>query len=212
MPRLHQYKDRDNCYVLTSINGAVITFQLTTQGERKLKDAGVAPNQNFPRALLLDLCRTGDAFTGGSGVDEPVMESINQLELDFAQDPDPETLFPLCEDCGSLDDLHLSIVREEGALAAKLQCGHSRDVTSHRLDTCIPLGLITLRFLGRLFEIKRVAKKYDGVNRLATLLSAEFESKWEEVRKLRRSSQQPLFGAGAGGELDLSGHQRKTPT
>src|SRR4051794_15318966 len=122
MPKLHQYKSRDNCYVLTSIKGAVITFQLTMQGERKLRDAGVARDQNFPRALLLDLCRSGDAFTGGSGVSEPINESINQLELDFAQDPDPETLFPSCDDCASLDDLHLSLVREQGALAAKLQC------------------------------------------------------------------------------------------
>jgi hypothetical protein len=138
MPRLHQYKSRANFYVLTSIRGTVITFQLTPQGERKLREAGVAPDQNFPRALLLDLCRTGDAFTGGSGVSEPITESIKQLELDLDQDSDPETLFPSCDDCASIDDLHLSIVREQGTLAAKLQCTQCRDVTSRLLDTCIP--------------------------------------------------------------------------
>jgi hypothetical protein len=209
MPKLQQYKSRDNCYVLTSINGAVITFQLTTQGERKLKDVGVAPEQNFPRGLLLDLCRSGDAFTCGSGVGEPVTESINQLELDFAQDPDPETLFPVCDDCRSLGDLHLSLIREQGTLAAKLQCPHCRGVNSHPLDTCIPLRLMTLTLFGRLFEIKSVTRKYEGVNRFDNLLRSEFESKWEELRKLRGSSQRGLFETGLGGELSFSGSQKK---
>src|SRR5262245_50396696 len=101
MPRLRKYRNRENCYVLTSIRGVVITFQLSPQGERKLKEAGVAPEENFPRGLLLDLCRTGDAFTGGSGVGEQIADSLNQLEIDFAQDPHPETLFPACDDCGT---------------------------------------------------------------------------------------------------------------
>ena len=55
------------------------------QGEHRLREAGVVPDQSFPRALLLDLCRTGDAFTGGSGVSEPITESLDQLDLDFAR-------------------------------------------------------------------------------------------------------------------------------
>ena len=164
MPRLHQYRNQENCYLLTSIRGAVITFQLTPEGQRKLKEAGVTPEQSFPRGLLLDLCRTGDAYTGGSGVSEPIPD-LSQLELDFPQDPDPETLFPSCDDCGSLDDLHLSLVREQGILAAKLQCPHHRDVTSHVLDTCIPVRMVTITIFGRLFEIKSVAKRYEGVDR-----------------------------------------------
>ena len=36
MPRLHKYRDRDASFVLTAIRGAVVTFQLTTDGEKKL--------------------------------------------------------------------------------------------------------------------------------------------------------------------------------
>jgi hypothetical protein len=201
MPRLHQYKSRDNCYVLTAIKGAVITFQLTPEGQRKLKEAGVVPNETFPRGLLLDLCRTGDAYTGGSGISEQI-SNLSQLELDFPQDPDPEDLFLACDDCGSLNDLHLSIVREQGALSAKLQCPHCRDVTSHLLETCIPVRLITLSVFGRVFEIKPVMKKYEGVSRLEHLLPSEFQSKWEELRKLRRSSQQGLFESKAPDEMN----------
>ena len=212
MPRLHQYKSRDNYYVLTSIRGTVITFQLTAPGELKLKEAGVTPDQNFPRGLLLDLCRTGDAFTHGTGVDQAATVSLNQLELDFAGDPDPESAFPSCDDCLSMDDLHLALVREQGGLAAKVQCAHSRDVTSHLLDTCIPIRLVTLTVFGRLFEIKSVMKKYEGVNRFESLLRTEFEAKWEELRKLRGSSQRALFETGLSGELKLAAVQKKTPS
>lgn len=40
MPRLHKYRDRNACYVLTAIRGAVVTYQLTSDGERKLTTAG----------------------------------------------------------------------------------------------------------------------------------------------------------------------------
>jgi hypothetical protein len=151
----------------------------------------------------LDLCRIGEAYTGGSGVSDAIAQSINQLELDFAQDPDPETLFPSGDDCGGRQDLHLSVVREEGSLMAKLQCPRCRELTSHPLETCIPLPLVTLNLFGCLFEIKRVSKKYDGVIRYDNLLRTEFESKWEELGKLRRSSQQPLFETVGSGELGL---------
>lgn len=40
MPRLHNYRERCACYVLTAIRGAVITYQLTPDGERKVTAAG----------------------------------------------------------------------------------------------------------------------------------------------------------------------------
>jgi len=33
MPRLRKYRDRNASYVLTAIRGAVVTFQLTADGE-----------------------------------------------------------------------------------------------------------------------------------------------------------------------------------
>jgi hypothetical protein len=208
MPRLHQYRNRNACYVLTSINGSVVTFQLTAEGERKLIAAGITSGQQFQRALLLDLYRKGDAYTGGSGVGEPMPESLNQRELDFARDPDPETSFPSCEDCAAVEDLHLTITREQGALAAKLQCATCRDKASAKIDTCIPLRLVSLPLLGRVFDVKDVKTKHDSVTRFENLLRAEFESKWEQVRKLRGTSQESLFGSGSRDELNLSGTKK----
>jgi hypothetical protein len=204
MPKLHQYHNRKACYVLTSINDKVVTFQLTPEGERKLSAAGIKPQDRFQRALLLDLYRSGDAYTGGSGVGEQLPQSVNQLELDFAQDPDPETSFPSCEDCAGVEDLHLTITQEQGALAAKLQCATCRDKASAKIDTCIPLRLVSLPLLGRLFDVKDVKTKHDNVTRFENLLRTEFESKWEQVRKLRGTSQESLFGSGSRDELNLT--------
>ena len=95
-------------YVFTEIKGKIIAFQLTHDGERKLKTAGIFPGRTFGRALLLDLYRSGDAFTYGRGLERMDQEfEPRQLEFDFAKDPEPESLFPLCAICSSPDDLHL---------------------------------------------------------------------------------------------------------
>ena len=155
MPRLHQYHNRPGCYVLTSISGRVVTFQLRPEGERKLIAAGIGADQRFPRALLLDLYRSGDAYTYSTGVDEPTGASVNQMELDFTKDPVPETAFPSCEDCASVDDLHLSLVDGEGTLTAKLQCASCRDKSSANLNTCVPVPLLSRPLLTRLFSMSK---------------------------------------------------------
>src|ERR1035441_7480352 len=78
MPRLHKYRDRNACYVLTAIGGNVITYQLTPEGEKKLAAAGIVNGSRFNRAILLDLYRTGDAFTHGSGVDDPALAARSE--------------------------------------------------------------------------------------------------------------------------------------
>ena len=57
MPRLHKYRNRNACYVLTAIGGKVITYQLTPEGEKKLTTARIGPGAQFERAILLDLYR-----------------------------------------------------------------------------------------------------------------------------------------------------------
>jgi len=106
--------------VLTSVRGTVVTFQLTPEGERKLRLAGVAPGSRFQRAILLDLYRTGDAFTHGAGAGDPA-EPPAQLEIDFTNDPEPETAFPACSGCAGVDELHLILCAAPAGLAARPQ-------------------------------------------------------------------------------------------
>jgi len=202
MPRLHKYRNRNACYVLTAIRGAVVTYQLTPEGERKLTTAGIACGQQFHRALLLDLYRTGDAYTGGSGVDDPAL--AGQMEMDFPNDPDPETAFPSCEICRSVNELHLTLTGGEGNLVAQLQCATCRALPAARPDTSIPVALLTRPMLSRLFQMKPVTRKAKNVTQFEELLWAEFESKWEALRKGRGVAQASLFDAGPSDGLKLS--------
>lgn len=206
MPRLHKYRNRNACYVLTCIRSAVVTFQLTPEGERKLAAAGIAPGARFHRALLLDLYRTGDAFTQGGGVDDPALAVAGQMEMDFNNDPDPETAFPVCDICHNAMDLHLTLTGPPAELVAQLQCPACRVLPgAARPDTSIPLALLSRPTLTRLCQLKSVSGKSPGVKQFEGLLQAEFESKWAALRKARRSSQQSLLGGTSSNELNLGG-------
>jgi hypothetical protein len=113
MPILHKYKKGNIYFVFTEIQGKIIAFKLTHDGERRLKSAGIFPGKTFGRAILLDLYRSGDAYTSGKGLDR-VEQRIepHQLQFDFSKDPEPESLFPLCAICSSPDDLHLVEIKE----------------------------------------------------------------------------------------------------
>jgi hypothetical protein len=190
MPRLLKYRNRNACYVLTAIGGEVITYRLTADGEKKLTVGGIAPGQQFERALLLDLYRSGDACTGGSGVDDPL---VSQMEMDFANDPDPETAFPACDVCKSVNDLHLTIWGKPEDLVAQLQCAACRALPGDHSDTSIPVALLSRPLLSRLFQMKSLTAKGGYVKQFEELLRAEFESKWENLRKRRGVAQTSLF-------------------
>ena len=204
MPRLHKYRNRNACYVLTAIRGAVVTYQLTPEGERKLTAAGIACGQQFHRVLLLDLYRTGDAYTGGSGVDDPALAAAGQMEMDFPNDPDPETAFPSCEICRSVNELHLTLTGGAEDLVAQLQCAACRALPTARPDTSIPVALLSRPILSRLFQVKPVTRKGKNVTEFEELLRAEFESKWEALRKGRSAAQASLFDTGPNDSLNLS--------
>lgn len=203
MPRLHKYRGRNACYVLTAIRGAVVTYQLTSDGERKLAAAGIGPGEMFPRALLLDLYRTGDAYTHGSGVDDPALAADGQLEMDFTADPDPETAFPSCDICRSVNDLHLTITGSPQDLIAQFQCAACRALPSDSPDTNIPVRLLSRTILARLFLIEPVKSKAKNVRQFEELLQAEFESKWEALRKTNRPIQPNLLNPSAPNEFNL---------
>lgn len=193
MPVLHKYTGKSGYYVLTSIQGNIITFQITNEGQERLKDAGIQPDQTFARALLLDLIRSGDAFTHGTGPGTIDSERDNlQLQFDFVDDPEPESMFPSCQNCSSLNDLHLVEIKKQGISLASIMCPKCRSEQSASIDTSVPLSLVSRGFLKRLFSKKAIEEVDDSVLSYQKLLDAEFENKWEELMK-PKSTQERLF-------------------
>ena len=148
MPVLHKYKDREKYYVLTSISGKIVTFQLTAEGHEKLLKSGIKNEERFGRALLFDLYRTGDAFTHGAGPGKLEGTDKRQLALDFADDPEPESIFPSCSVCSSINDLHLVEVNDKEHFAG-IYCRECRKIRSATINTSIPLPLINRGLLNR---------------------------------------------------------------
>jgi len=201
MPRLHKYVSRDAHYVLTSIDGSVVTYQLTATGEQRLAGAGIVAGQRFERALLLDLYRTGDAYAKGHEFPEAVL--ANQLEMDFAGDPNPESAFPVCDGCRSPTDLHLTLRGEATSFTAWLLCPVCRAKPEQHADTSIPVALLSRTLLGGLYASKAVAAKAENVHRHEALLDAAFTQRWDAVRAQRAAVQSQLFGDGDLGGLGL---------
>lgn len=114
------YRDRNACYVLTAIRGAVVTFQLSAEGEKRLAAAGIGPGEQFPRALLLDLYRMGDTYTGGNGTSDITLNSAGQLGMDSPMTPIPTRPFPRAI-LWQRQRLHLTISGKPQDLIAQLQ-------------------------------------------------------------------------------------------
>lgn len=180
MPVLHQYKDKPGYYILTSIKGNIITFNLTPEGVGKIHNARIKAGQRFGRAILLDLYRSGEAFTYGSGPGDVVDD--NQGEFDFTKDPDSEKMFPACADCSSLNNLHL-IEKMEPDHIASILCGDCRTKKIATFDMSIPLLLVSRSTLNRLLTMKGIDKIDASVTAYKGLLDAEFQTKWDAYKK-----------------------------
>lgn len=190
MPVLHQYKDNEEYYVKTAIGGAIITFQLTSEGRQRLKSAGIDPGDKFGRALLLDIYRSGDAYTHGTGAGSTVEEiDEGQMTFDFSNDPEPESLFPTCGECLSLNDLHLVEVKAAESTATIL-CAACRAKNSTAIDTSIPLPLASRSVLNRLLTMKNIHNLHKSVMTYQNLLDAQFVNRWEAVARSKKQVQQ----------------------
>ncbi len=190
MPVLHKYKNRNEYYILTMIGKAVATFHLKPEGYRKLAAAGIKKGATFPRALLLDLYRVGDAYThepvpGDAESKQPKL----QLKLDFPDDPEPASLFPHCSACSSVDDLHVVEIKQPEHIASIL-CAACR--AKKIIDSSIPLPFVTCDILSRLLKMKKIHKVDISVLSYQKLLNAEFETKWDHVLK-NKPQQTKLF-------------------
>jgi hypothetical protein len=184
MPVLHKYKDKEKYYVLTSISGKIVTFQLTGEGHEKLLKSGIKNEERFGRALLFDLYRTGDAFTHGAGPGKVEGVDKRQLLFDFPDDPEPESIFPSCSVCNSINDLHLVEVKDKEHFAG-IYCSDCRKIRSSTINTSIPLPLINRGLLSRVLEMNNIQKTDKSLTEYRKLLDTEFVNRWEEIAKTK---------------------------
>ena len=184
MPILHQCVEESAHYVWTKVKGGIVTFHLTAGGLERLQSVGVKAGMTFPRWLLLDLYRSGDVYTDNGRAQGIEAGILLPGEVDLPTDPDPETLFPSCSTCGSLDNLHLVEIRLDGPQLAIL-CPDCRTSRVERIDSSVPLPLVTRAMLSRLKEIKGIRKSDAAVRAHGELLERKFAKKWEALKRIK---------------------------
>ena len=200
MPVLRKYLDRDGFYVITSIKGSVVTYQLSPDGAEKLRKAGINPGDKFSRFVLLDLYQSGDVFTGHSGTGEVVPYlHPGQGELDFANDPESESTLPACSVCSSPYSLNLVEVNGDEHFATIL-CSECRSKTSG-IDVSIPLPLVSRKILSLFLTLKSIDKKDVSVLAFQELLDQDFSKRWEGLRRLKPVQEPLIPGADPQGSL-----------
>ena len=197
MPILHQYHDKSGWYVRTIIDKAIITFQLTSAGARRLLEAGGKNGRRFRRATLFELFRSGDAFTHGTGPGVIKAQEKGQIELDFTNDPEPESIFPRCSLCGSLDDLHLVELCQEITGSAAIYCPQCRKRSVMRIDTSIPIRFVNRGVLEKLLEYKGIVLLDASVTAFRDSLAKAFKEKWDKFAETKiqrkKATQTALF-------------------
>lgn len=204
MPTLRQYKNSDNVYILTKINGAIITFQTTNTGKQRLLDSGIGPGEQFGRALLLELCNSGDAFTFSASPDID-LSGWTQITLDFTNDPDPEELFSTCAACSSPYGLHLVEVIEPGNRYLSVRCQECRDKDIAKIGMCIPTPLLTRQVFNRMMEMSGAIELDQAAANFKSLLEREFIQKWDKIKRGKtKVVQDSLFSASEEAQAVLS--------
>jgi len=193
MPVLHTYADRPGAYVKSSLKGLVATFQVTRAGHEQLLRGGVTEGNKFPLSLLVDLLRSGEAYTGGSGLQgQAPATSPDQLELDFPEDAAAEALLPACEVTGTFEALHLTVVEVDDSSTARVLGTQARKSLDGRLTLSIPLPVLSLGGLRRLQDMGEIPSDSPAVERLRRYYQEDLTAHWERHRRKPKPSQAVL--------------------
>lgn len=192
MPILHRYQDKNGYFVKTSIKNLIITYQLSSEGAQRLFEAGVKIGVKFRRALLYELYRSGDAYTHGSGPGILDTPNNDQFDLDFKNDPEPDSMFPQCSLCSSLDDLHLVEIREEHKRFLGLYCPKCHEKNNNLVLTSIPIWIVTKGIFEQLALLKEINDVDKNVATFKEYLDQSAKKKWEELFDQKKRDIEPV--------------------
>lgn len=194
MPVLHTYRSKEGFYILAGISGKIVTYRLSSEGVRSLKDNSINDGDKFSWAMLLELIRQGDAYTSNGGGDIEDLSGWTQLGLLFSipeHEPTHSEPVPLCA-CGSMEGLHIAELA--ASKTATLLCDDCRKTQRDQIDASVPIYLInTPPALDHLLERSGLMPN-DSVTAYRDLLSANHAAVWEgRMRVKGKTVQTGLF-------------------
>jgi len=193
MPVLHTYRSKEGHYILAGVNGRIVTYRLSSDGARRLQDNSINDCDKFSWAMLLELIRQGDAYTGKAGAEDEDLSGWTQLGLFNIAEHEPSRAepVPLCA-CGSMEGLHIAELA--ASRTASLLCDECRKTRRDQIDASVPIYMInTPPALDHLLERSGVIPD-DSVTAYLELLNTNHAAKWKsKVLPKGKSVQTGLF-------------------
>jgi hypothetical protein len=202
MPVLKSYKNAEGHYILASVRGSMITFQLTDRGYDRLLQIGIRDGARFHLGLLADLTREGDAYTGGRGVGYHEAEQF-EFTFDTAESKESEDLFPACKVTGRFDDLHLVALKEGEQLSAQLLALEAISSLPGSIHLSVPITILNPGALDWLESSGHVPQGSEVIQLLKEWFHKESSAEWERLRKSKNTGRQQALGLDAPDELKL---------
>jgi len=187
MPVLKSYKNAEGHYILASVRGSIITFQLTDRGYTRLLDIGIGDNARFHLSLLADLTRQGDAYTGGRGV---AYHEAEQFLFDFTESKESEELFPACKVTGRFDDLHLVAFKDGEQIYAQLLAPEAISSLAGSIHLSVPITILNREALDWLESSGHVPLQSEVIQELKDWFRKGASSEWEKIKKARTIGRQ----------------------
>jgi hypothetical protein len=203
MPVLKSFKNTDGHYILASVRGSLITFQLTPRGYDRLCEIGIKDGARFHLGLLADLTREGDAYTGGRGSTYHEAEQF-EFTFDTAESKESEAMFPACKVTGRFDDLHLVAFKDGEHLRAQLLAPEAVSSLLGSIQLSVPITLLNLAALDWLESSGHLPEACEVTQTLSNWFRKEASAEWEKIKKSRVVGRQQTFSLDDSAQLKLS--------
>ena len=203
MPVLKSYKNAEGHYILASVRGSIITFQLTDRGYDRLKEIGIRDGDRFHLGLLADLTREGDAYTGGRGVGYHEAEQF-EFTFDTAESKESEALFPACKVTGRFDDLHLVAFRDGEQQGAQLLTLEAISSLPGSIHLSVPITILNPGALDWLESSGHVPQGSEVLQLLKEWFHKEASAEWEQIKKARVVGRQQALSLDDPAQLKLT--------
>ena len=184
---LFQSKSENGPIVITKDKDRIVAYTLTTEGVKKLREAGVRSGQDFPSRAFAALIRSGQAHS------PRVADAAGQKQFGFDRD-EPDLHLPRCEMTGVTSDIHLVVYGDGPGTVAKLLGPEPRFVLQKATQLSVPVSALSLATVGLLETAQKLPLKSAAAATLRDWFRQDLESAWHKLQKQneRRQGVLPL--------------------
>jgi hypothetical protein len=195
---LFQAKSAAGPVAITKDKDRIVAYTLTSEGVKKLREAGVRSGQDFPSRAFAALIRSGQAHS------PRVADAAGQKQFGFTRE-ETDLQLPRCEMTGVTSDVHLVVYGDGTGTVAKLLGPEPRFVLQKVTSLSVPLTVLSLATVGQLETAQKLPLKSAAAVTLREWFRQDLESAWEKLQKTNARKQEELSLGPDGSELPLVG-------